>query len=271
LKTLLKYFALCLTFLLYTKHLDIDVCFFVHRLVISLVYYAVSFSSGTYGGNRYLVFFLTSLVEIPSNWTCIILCRRWVTILKSENLKTFTNGWLYKQDFSLGANWDAASAYIVYDNQKRIKNTTSFPANLVFEMGMPRERGCWNKHNLWLELFSQITCKSRCCTYLFWTKVCFRIGRKKTTVLGVVVSFIASVIAVLFQRDLKNTGTLLFKSVIDIRYRGKRDNGIPLLLRFFFAPRLNLNISSSVLVAILASAPCISLLFMRNYWLQCNW
>ena len=38
---------------------------------------------------------------------------------------------------------------------------------------------------------------------------CCRIGRKKTTVLGVVVSFIASVIAVVFQRDLKNTGNLL--------------------------------------------------------------
>lgn len=50
--------------------------FLVYRLVIALVYYAVSFSSGTYGGNRYLVFFLTSLIEIPSNWTCIVLCRR---------------------------------------------------------------------------------------------------------------------------------------------------------------------------------------------------
>ena len=48
------------------------------RMVISLVYYAVSFSAGTFGGNRYLVFFLTSLVEIPSNWTCIVLCRRYV-------------------------------------------------------------------------------------------------------------------------------------------------------------------------------------------------
>ena len=48
------------------------------RMVISSVYYAVSFSAGTFGGNRYLVFFLTSLVEIPSNWTCIVLCRRYV-------------------------------------------------------------------------------------------------------------------------------------------------------------------------------------------------
>lgn len=80
-------------------------------MVISLVYYAVSYSSGTFGGNRYLVFFLTSLVEIPSNWICIVLCRK--------------------------------------------------------------------------------------------------IGRKKTTVLGVVVSFFASVAAVFFQRDLKNTGFLV--------------------------------------------------------------
>lgn len=37
--------------------------FLAYRLVIALVYYAVSFSSGTYGGNRYLVFFLTSLMK----------------------------------------------------------------------------------------------------------------------------------------------------------------------------------------------------------------
>ncbi|XP_068710266.1 organic cation transporter protein-like [Montipora foliosa] len=80
-------------------------------LVISLVYYAVSYSSGTFGGNRYLVFFLTSLVEIPANWTCIFLNRK--------------------------------------------------------------------------------------------------IGRKKTTVIGVVVSCIASVVAVLFQQDLENTGFLV--------------------------------------------------------------
>ena len=54
----------------------INPTFCFHRMVISLVYYAVSFSAGTFGGNRYLVFFLTSLVELPSNWTCIILCRK---------------------------------------------------------------------------------------------------------------------------------------------------------------------------------------------------
>ncbi|KAJ7383015.1 hypothetical protein OS493_031185 [Desmophyllum pertusum] len=80
-------------------------------MVISLVYYAVSFSAGTFGGNRYLVFFLTSLIELPSNWTCIKLCRK--------------------------------------------------------------------------------------------------IGRKKTTVLGVIVAFFASVIAVFFQRDLHNTGFMV--------------------------------------------------------------
>lgn len=80
-------------------------------MVIALVYYAVSFSAGDYGGNRYLVFFLTSLIEIPSNWTCIVLNHR--------------------------------------------------------------------------------------------------VGRKKTTVIGVVVSFFASLVAVFFQRDLKNTGFMV--------------------------------------------------------------
>ena len=51
-------------------------CFSFLRMVISLVYYAVSFSAGNYGGNRYLVFFLISLVEFPSNWTCIFLCHK---------------------------------------------------------------------------------------------------------------------------------------------------------------------------------------------------
>jgi len=44
--------------------------------VIAMVYYAVSFSAGAYGGNRYLVFFLTSLVEIPSNYTAIVACKK---------------------------------------------------------------------------------------------------------------------------------------------------------------------------------------------------
>ena len=39
-------------------------------------------------------------------------------------------------------------------------------------------------------------------------KVCYRIGRKKTTVIGVVVAFFASLIAVFLQRDLKNTGKI---------------------------------------------------------------
>ena len=56
--------------------------FYFYRMVISLVYYAVSFSAGTFGGNRYLVFFSTSLIEIPSSWTCIVLCRRYVSVIK---------------------------------------------------------------------------------------------------------------------------------------------------------------------------------------------
>ena len=49
------------------------------RFVIALVYYAVSFSAGAYGGNRYLVFFLTSLIEIPSNYTAIVACKKCVS------------------------------------------------------------------------------------------------------------------------------------------------------------------------------------------------
>lgn len=88
--------------------------------VVTMVYYGVSFSAGAFGGNRYLVFFLTSLIEIPSNYTAIVACKK--------------------------------------------------------------------------------------------------IGRKKTTIIGLIISSIASAVAVLFQRDLSNTGFLvariIFASVI---------------------------------------------------------
>ncbi|RMX58804.1 hypothetical protein pdam_00012897, partial [Pocillopora damicornis] len=41
-----------------------------------------------------------------------------------------------------------------------------------------------------------------------------RIGRKKSTVIGVVVSFFASLIAVFFQRDLKNTGFMVVNIIM---------------------------------------------------------
>lgn len=58
----------------HSRNLIILICH--HRFVIALVYYAVAFSTGTFGGNRYLVFFLASLVEIPSNYTAIVLCKK---------------------------------------------------------------------------------------------------------------------------------------------------------------------------------------------------
>ena len=67
-------------------------------MVISLVYYAVSFSAGTFGGNRYLVFFLTSLIEIPSNWTCIVLCKKYVIVREESSLAKFIVSKYKKQD-----------------------------------------------------------------------------------------------------------------------------------------------------------------------------
>ncbi|KAK3740890.1 hypothetical protein QZH41_013408 [Actinostola sp. cb2023] len=51
----------------------------IHRTLVSwyswfvngLVYYGVSFSSPSLGGNMYLSFFLTSVVELPANWFAI--------------------------------------------------------------------------------------------------------------------------------------------------------------------------------------------------------
>ena len=54
------------------------------------MYYAVSYSAGTFGANRYLVFFLTSLIEIPSYWTCIVLNRKYV---KSYLTREMLGGW----------------------------------------------------------------------------------------------------------------------------------------------------------------------------------
>ncbi|EDO38918.1 predicted protein [Nematostella vectensis] len=36
--------------------------------VVSMVNYGVSFSAGSFGGNRYLAFFLVSILELPSHW-----------------------------------------------------------------------------------------------------------------------------------------------------------------------------------------------------------
>ena len=41
------------------------------RFVNAMVYYGVSFSTPTLGGNIYLNFFLASIVEIPANYVGI--------------------------------------------------------------------------------------------------------------------------------------------------------------------------------------------------------
>ena len=49
-----------------------DIYFFlVCRLVNGMVYYGVSFSTPTLGGNMYLNFFLSSVIEIPANYAGI--------------------------------------------------------------------------------------------------------------------------------------------------------------------------------------------------------
>jgi len=43
-----------------------------------MVYYGVSFSTPTLGGNMYLNFFLASIIEIPANYVAIWALGRWV-------------------------------------------------------------------------------------------------------------------------------------------------------------------------------------------------
>lgn len=47
------------------------VIFFSFRFLNALVYYGVSFSTPTLGGNMYLNFFLSSVIEIPANYVAI--------------------------------------------------------------------------------------------------------------------------------------------------------------------------------------------------------
>ena len=44
---------------------------FAYRFVNAMVYYGVSFSTPTLGGNIYLNFFLLSIIEIPANYVGI--------------------------------------------------------------------------------------------------------------------------------------------------------------------------------------------------------
>ena len=54
----------------------IKVIIFSFRFVNGLVYYGVSFSTPTLGGNMYLNFFLSSVIEIPANYVAIWLLGR---------------------------------------------------------------------------------------------------------------------------------------------------------------------------------------------------
>lgn len=51
---------------------------FLTRFVNAQVYFGVSLGSVLLGGNIYLNFFLTSLVEIPGNAFAIYAMNRWV-------------------------------------------------------------------------------------------------------------------------------------------------------------------------------------------------
>jgi len=67
--------------------------FFFNRFVNAQVYFGVSLGSVLLGGNMYLNFFLTSLVEIPGNAFAIYAMNRLVCGQLTENLfkqvKTF--------------------------------------------------------------------------------------------------------------------------------------------------------------------------------------
>ena len=47
-----------------------------HRFVNSLVFYGLSLSSTTIGGNDYINFFVSGAVEIPANLACLLILER---------------------------------------------------------------------------------------------------------------------------------------------------------------------------------------------------
>ena len=49
-----------------------------------MVYYGVSFSTPTLGGNMYLNFFLASIIEIPANYAGIWAMGRWVAPVRQR-------------------------------------------------------------------------------------------------------------------------------------------------------------------------------------------
>ena len=49
---------------------------FFQRFVNAMVYYGVSFSTSTIGGDMYLNFFLTSIIEFPANFVAIWIMGR---------------------------------------------------------------------------------------------------------------------------------------------------------------------------------------------------
>ncbi|KAK3714238.1 hypothetical protein QZH41_018390, partial [Actinostola sp. cb2023] len=66
-------------------------------MVISMLYYGALFSAGSFGGNRYFVFFLTSLVEIPSHFAAFKLMNR------VGRRKTMSSGLVVSAIASIGA------------------------------------------------------------------------------------------------------------------------------------------------------------------------
>ena len=54
----------------------------VHRCAVCMVYYALSLSAGDLGGNRYLSFVLSGLIEIPSYILTIVVLNRCVVPVK---------------------------------------------------------------------------------------------------------------------------------------------------------------------------------------------
>ena len=57
---------------------ELSQCFFVHRFVVAMMYYGVFLSAPTVGGDMYLNFFLSSLVELPAIYLGIKAFNRYV-------------------------------------------------------------------------------------------------------------------------------------------------------------------------------------------------
>ncbi|XP_046846902.1 solute carrier family 22 member 15-like [Xenia sp. Carnegie-2017] len=173
----------------------------------ALVYYGISYSSVDIGGNRYLNFALTSIVELPSFILCMVIANKYF-------LKRCLSNCL--QIVKLGTLSRLIYHIVPYDTKKKI---LSFPLIYVkLKVKIPFKIVFYS-----LKLnFEMNFCRLKQILYYF------RYGRKKIVVIGLIVAFLASISSVFVAYDCLNDVktaariilTLLAKFFISMSFSG---------------------------------------------------